>query len=147
MKTKIFVINPVNGKAISPEKWIKSKNPTAAEWLVVENVDYGFKFKIHKKDFGYHNWSEAIEAAKSAGGRLPNRFEMITLSDAIYTANLNKVIEIIEGEELSDWCWTGEEENDPLYSSRSACISVPRVGYVNSNPKTAAYQVRVVSDL
>lgn len=147
MKTQVFVVNPANGEMVSPAEWLKSENPKSAEWLVVENVDYGFKFKIHKNVFGEHDWNAAVEAAKSAGGRLPNRFEMITLSDAIYTADLNKAIETIEGEELSNWCWTGEEENDPRYSSRTACISAPRVGYVNTNPKTTVYQVRVVSDL
>lgn len=96
MKTQVFVENPANGEMVSPGEWLKSENPAAAEWLVVENIDHGFKFKIHKNGLGEHNWNAAVKVVKSAGGRLPNRFEMITLSDAIYTADLNKAIEAIE---------------------------------------------------
>ena len=147
MKTRVFVVNPANGEMVSQEEWLKSENPTTAEWLVVENVDYGFKFKIHKNGFGEHDWNEAIEVAKSSGEgfRLPGRFEMISLYNAIYTENLNKVIEVIGGDILSGWCWTGEEDDDPQYSSSNAwCVGLLN-GYVYSNPKTGPCQVRVVS--
>ena len=147
MKTRVFVVNPANGEMVSPEEWLKSENPTSAEWLVVENVDYGFKFKIHKNNLGVYDWNAAVEAAKSAGEgcRLPNRFEMITLYNAIYTENLNNVIEAIGGEVLFGWCWTGEEDDDPQCSSTHAWLADLALGVVNYGTKTTTYQVRVVS--
>lgn len=145
MKTRVFVVNPANGEMVSPAEWLKSENPTAAEWLVVENVNYGFKFKIHKNGLGEHNWNEAVGITKSAGGRLPNRFEMISLYNAIYTENLNNVIEAIGGEVLSGWFWTEEEDEDPQYSSTAAWHASLYLGYVNYYTKTNPYPLRVVS--
>lgn len=145
MKTRVFVVNPANGEMVSPAEWLKSENPKSAEWLVVENVDYGFKFKIHKNGFDECDWNAAVKVAESAGGRLPNRFEMITLYNAIYTADLNMAINTIGGKVLSGWCWTGEEDDDPQYSSAYAWHVSLGSGYVNGTTKTHAYQLRVVS--
>lgn len=149
MKARVFVVNPASGEMVSPEKWLKSWNPTEAKWLVVENVDYGFKFKIHKNVFGERNWNTAVEVAKIAGEgcRLPNRFEMITLYNAIHTADLNKAIEAIGGEVLSGWCWTGEEDDNPQYNSKCAWYTEFPNGGVSCSYKRFAYQVRIVSDL
>lgn len=145
--TKVSVIDPRSQAPVEPEKWAETESPKEAEWIRVENTRYGFSFLLHKAAHGFSGWDQAVEAAKNVGEgcRLPDRFEIITLYNAVYTSELNKVIEVIGGDILSGWCWSCEEDEDPQYSSSLAWYASLSLGSVGSSTGTYPFQLRVVS--
>lgn len=91
------------------------------EWVVIENIIYGFKFALHKKELmDDQNYFASKIAAKRDGGdcRLGNRFEWISIYNAIHTAGLNNVLKEIGGDPIDwKWYWTEEMDEDQSFAA------------------------------
>ena len=138
----IKIINPDTKAPVSLEDWKKESDPTRAEWILIE-TDELKPFLLHKKlaDGGR---SFSFDEALKAGNTL-TRAQGLALYEAKYTANINDILDLIEGDRIRGWVWTCEEDSDPQYGAAYAWFVGLVNGYVLDNAKTIGYQVRLVS--
>ena len=76
-------------------------DPNSIEWVCIENRKYGFKFLLHKSGLKQKfNHPKSVKCAKDVhqAGRLGDRFEWISVYNAIHTANLNGILARISGD-------------------------------------------------
>lgn len=144
--TTVTVICPVTGGEKTLDN-IEKEARKDVEWVVVTNNRHGFKFKIYKKDLAPANYEGANRAAAEFGCRLPDRIELITLYNAIYTADLNDILLAIGGDTPKGWYWTYESDEDPQYIATYAWLVSMHTGTVGSATKTYTSRVRPVSAL
>lgn len=87
------------------------------EWVVIENIIYGFKFALHKKELmdGQNYFASKIAAKRDGGDcRLGNRFEWISIYNAIHSAGLNNILKEIGGDPIErKFYWIEELDEDP----------------------------------
>lgn len=89
-------------------------DPNSVEWVCIENTRYGFSFLLNKNALKEKlNHSASVERAKEihSAGRLGDRFEWISVYNAIHTAGLNDILERIGGDTIDySWYWTEEQD-------------------------------------
>ena len=147
--TNVTVLTP-DGK----ENILDNIGPDARkdiEWVVIENIIYGFKFALHKKELmDDQNYFASKIAAKRDGGdcRLGNRFEWISIYNAIHTAGLNNVLKEIGGDPI-DWKWYWTEEMDEDQSGAAYAWNFSgTIGYLDaSSARDGSYASRVLRAL
>lgn len=92
-------------------------DPNSVEWVCIENTRYGFSFLLNKNALKEKlNYSASVERAKEIhpAGRLGDRFEWISVYNAIHTAGLNDILERIGGDTIDySWYWTEEQDEFP----------------------------------
>lgn len=138
--TNVTVLTP-DGK----ENILDNIGPDARkdiEWVVIENIIYGFKFALHKKELANASYKDQLAAAAAftEGGRTGNRIEWITLYNAVHTAGLNDVLNKIGGDPIDlKWYWTEEMDEDQSHAA-GAWLFYGAGGYLG------AYFARCYSD-
>lgn len=147
--TNVTVLTP-DGK----ENILDNIGPDARkdiEWVVIENIIYGFKFALHKKELmDDQNYFASKIAAKRDGGdcRLGNRFEWISIYNAIHTAGLNNVLKEIGGDPIDwKWCWTEEMDEDQSNATRAWYFSGAHGYLITCNARYLSIASRVLRAL
>ena len=118
--TNVTVLTP-DGK----ENILDNIGPDARkdiEWVVIENIIYGFKFALHKKELANAKYEDQLAAAAAftEGGRTGNRIEWITLYNAVHTAGLNNVLNEIGGDPIGrKLYWTEEMDENQSYATHA----------------------------
>ena len=138
----IKIINPDTKAPVSLEDWKKESDPTRAEWLLIE-TDELKPFLLHKK-LAEGGRSFTFNEALKKGNKL-TRAQGLALYEARYTADINTILELVDGDPIRGWVWTCEEDSDPDFNATNAWRVTLSYGFVDGNPKTSGYQVRLVS--
>lgn len=122
-------------------------DPNSVEWVCIENTRYGFSFLLNKNALKEKlNHSASVERAKEIhpAGRLGDRFEWISVYNAIHTAGLNDILERIGGDTIDcSWYWTEEQDEFASYAC-SAWVFYGSPGNLGCNiSRLGAYYARV----
>ncbi len=116
--TRVMILDPKTNKPISPESWkpASSDQVKAVEWVAIENLAYRFTVLLHKKELADDmNWFDSVSLAegRQPAGRLGTRIEWVTIYNAVHTADLNRVLEIVGGDPIKQkFYWTEELDED-----------------------------------
>ena len=123
-------------------------DPNSIEWICIENTKYGFKFLLLKNEPNWKlNHPESVKRAKDIhqDGRLGDRFEWISVYNAIHTAGLNDVLKRIGGDIIDNkWYWTEELDEFASYAGTAWVFNGGNGGYVScSSARYYACNARV----
>ena len=117
--TTVYIIDPHTKERIPADEWLAehADDPIVAQWVAIENRAYGFTLALHKEelasDLNHPDSVAKVEAFPLAGSRLGNRFEWITIYNAIHTAGLNDILASIGGDVIErKWYWTDDLDED-----------------------------------
>lgn len=117
--TTVYIIDPHTKERIPAAEWLAehADDPIVAQWVAIENRAYGFTLALHKEelasDLNHPDSVAKVEAFPLAGSRLGNRFEWITIYNAIHTAGLNDILASIGGDVIErKWYWTDDLDED-----------------------------------
>ena len=120
--TTVYIIDPHTKERIPADEWLAehADDPIVAQWVAIENRAYGFTLALHKEelasDLNHPDSVAKVEAFPLAGSRLGNRFEWITIYNAIHTAGLNDILASIGGDVIErKWYWTDDLDEDRKY--------------------------------
>ena len=120
--TTVYIIDPHTKERIPAAEWLAehADDPIVAQWVAIENRAYGFTLALHKEelasDLNHPDSVAKVEAFPLAGSRLGNRFEWITIYNAIHTAGLNDILASIGGDVIErKWYWTDDLDEDRKY--------------------------------
>ena len=120
------------------------------EWVVIENIIYGFKFALHKKELANASYKDQLAAAAAftEGGRTGNRIEWITLYNAVHTAGLNNVLNGIGGDPIGFKLYWTEEMDEDQSGATSAWVFYGADGFLGTYlARYSSYASRVLRAL
>ena len=135
--TRVMILDPKTNKPVSPEMWAprSSDDLAAVEWVAIENLAYRFTVLLHKKELADGmNWFDSVSLAegRQPASRLGTRIEWVTIYNAVHTADLNRVLEIVGGDPIKrKFYWTEEMDEDQSYAA-FAWIFNGTYGYLNT---------------
>ena len=122
-------------------------DPNSIEWICIENTKYGFKFLLHKKEPNeVLNHPMSVERAKAThrDGRLGDRFEWISIYNAIHTAGLNDILKRVGGDTIKDeWYWTEEFDEFASNANYAWIFNGDAYGALSYNGRYYASTARV----